>query len=141
MGDAAMVRLDTRPLRRSPAFRRLFLGQAISLLGTQISRVAVPLQVYAMTHSSLDVALIGLAGLLPLTLFGVYGGAIADRASRRRLVLICSTGSMLVSRTPAHGRDDRPADHGRTDARPDPMPGPIRSPPAQMRCAIGRVRG
>ncbi|MCU1392029.1 MAG: major facilitator superfamily 1 [Ilumatobacteraceae bacterium] len=88
---------DTTPLRESPAFRRLFIGQAISSMGTQVTQVAVALQVYEITHSSLDVGLVGLAALGPLIVFGLYGGAIADAVDRRRLVFITSTGEMVAS--------------------------------------------
>jgi MFS family permease len=57
----------------------------------------VPLQVYAITRSSLDVGLIGLAALVPLVVFGLYGGSIADAVDRRKLVLLTSTATMLVS--------------------------------------------
>jgi hypothetical protein len=57
----------------------------------------VPLQVYAITRSSLDVGLIGLAARVPLVVFGLYGGSIADAVDRRKLVLPTSTATMLVS--------------------------------------------
>ena len=88
---------DTTPLRESAAFRWLFTGQAVSQVGTQVTRVAVPLQVYAITRSSLDVGLIGLAGFLPLVVCGLYGGSIADAVDRRKLVLVTSTTAMVVS--------------------------------------------
>ena len=88
---------DITPLRESAAFRRLFAGQTVSLVGTQVTRVAVPLQVYGITRSSLDVGLIGLAGFVPLVVFGLYGGSIADAVDRRKLVLVTSTGTMLIS--------------------------------------------
>jgi MFS family permease len=88
---------DLTPLRESAAFRRLFAGQTVSLVGTQVTRVAVPLQMYAITHSSLDVGLVGLAAFVPLVVFGLYGGSIADAVDRRKLVLVTSTGTMLVS--------------------------------------------
>ncbi len=91
------VAADITPLRESAAFRRLFAGQTVSLVGTQVTRVAVPLQVYAITGSSLDVGLIGLAGFVPLVVFGLYGGSIADAVDRRKLVLVTSTATMLVS--------------------------------------------
>ncbi len=90
------VASDITPLRESVAFRRLFAGQVVSLVGTQVTRVAVPLQVYAITRSSLAVGLIGLAALVPLVVFGLYGGSIADAVDRRKLVLT-STATMLVS--------------------------------------------
>jgi Transmembrane secretion effector len=88
---------DITPLRESAPFRRLFAGQAVSVVGTQVTQVAVPLQVYSITGSSLYVGLIGLASFLPLLIFGLYGGSIADAVDRRKLVLVTSTGTMLVS--------------------------------------------
>ena len=88
---------DITPLRESVPFRRLFAGQTVSQIGTQVTRIAVPLQVYAITRSSLDVGLIGLAGFVPLVVFGLYGGAIADAVDRRKVVLLTSTGTVLVS--------------------------------------------
>jgi len=88
---------DITPLRESPPFRRLFFGQAVSAIGTQVTQVAVPLQVYAITHSSLDVGLIGLASFVPLVVFGLYGGAIADAVDRRNLLILTSTATMLLS--------------------------------------------
>src|SRR6202012_347868 len=78
--------LDTRPLS-VPAFRRVFAGQGASYIGTMVTEVAVPVQIYADTHSSLYVGLAGLAGLVPITVFGLYGGAVADAVDRRRLYL------------------------------------------------------
>ena len=88
---------DITPLRESAAFRRLFVGQAVSLVGAQVTQVAVPLQVYAITKSSLDVGLIGLASFFPLLVFGLYGGAIADAVDRRKLLVLTSTATMVVS--------------------------------------------
>jgi MFS family permease len=97
---AALLRrmtADVTPLRENRAFRWLYVGQAVSLAGTQVTQVAVPLQVYAITRSSLDVGLVGLAALVPLVLLGLYGGAIADAVEKRRLILTTSTGSAVVS--------------------------------------------
>jgi MFS family permease len=88
---------DLTPLRESAPFRRLFAGQTVSQVGTQVTRVAVPLQVYTITRSSLDVGLVGLAGFVPLVVFGLYGGSVADAVDRRKLVLLTSTATMLVS--------------------------------------------
>src|ERR1700742_496991 len=78
--------LDTRPLA-APASRRTFAGQGSSYIGTMVTEVAVPVQIYADSHSSLYVGLAGLAGLIPITVFGLYGGAVADAVDRRRLYL------------------------------------------------------
>lgn len=89
--------LDLAPLRRHPAYRRIYLAQVVSFLGTQVTAVAVPLQVYALTRSSLAVGLTGLVALVPLVAFGLFGGAIADAVDRRRLVLGTTLGLAAVS--------------------------------------------
>ncbi len=81
--------LDTRPLA-VPAYRRLWVGQAVSGVGLAVSVVAVSQQVWVLTHSSLWVGLIGLANLIPLVVFGLWGGAVADAVDRRRLLIVGS---------------------------------------------------
>ncbi len=89
--------LDVAPLRESPAFRRLLAGDAVSVIGTQVTTVAVPIQVYAQTRSPAAVGLVGLAGLVPLIVFGLYGGAIADAVDRRKLVLLTTVGQAALA--------------------------------------------
>ncbi|HKB30459.1 MAG TPA: MFS transporter [Streptosporangiaceae bacterium] len=95
------IAVNTEPLR-NPDFRRLFFGQGIAFIGFQVTAVAVPVQMYAITHSSLWVGLLGVAALVPLVAFGLYGGAIADVVDRRRLyvsascVLWAVTGAFLL---------------------------------------------
>jgi MFS family permease len=91
------VLVDTTPLRVCPDFRRLWIGQAVSFLGTQMSAAAVPFQVYRLTHSSLDVGLLGLVQLGPLLVAAVVGGAAADGHDKRRLLLVVTVASMLCS--------------------------------------------
>ena len=88
---------DIRPLQASPAYRRLFLGNAVSQLGQQMTNVAVAIQVYALTGSSFYVGLVGLFSLGPLVAFGLYGGAVADAVDRRSLALFASAGLWGVS--------------------------------------------
>ena len=101
---------DIRPLQVSPAYRRLFFGNAIGQLGQQMTNVAVAIQVYALTESSFYVGLVGLFGLGPLVVFGLYGGAIADAMDRRTLALLASAGlwgvSMLLAVQALLGIDD-----------------------------------
>ncbi|GAA0947721.1 MFS transporter [Nonomuraea longicatena] len=78
--------VDTRPLA-VPAYRRLWIGQAVSQLGSGATVVVVSQQVYDLTRSSLWVGLLGLAHLLPLIVFGLWGGAAADAADRRKVLL------------------------------------------------------
>jgi MFS family permease len=80
--------LDLTPLRNSPQYRRLYTAGFISMLGSQATYVAVPFQLRLLTHSTLDVGSIGLVELAPLVIFGLYGGVLADRMNRRRLILI-----------------------------------------------------
>ena len=79
--------LDISPLRRHRDFRLLFLGQFVSFFGSMITYVAVPYQVYELTKSSLLVGLLGTVQLVPLLLFGLWGGAYADAMDRRRLLI------------------------------------------------------
>lgn len=88
--------IDTRPLRIAP-FRRLVIGNGTAFIGSMLTQVAVPVQIYAISHSTLYVGLVGLAGLVPIVIFGLYGGAIADAVDRRALYLWSSIGSWLVT--------------------------------------------
>lgn len=81
------VLADITPLRESSDFRRLYLGQLVSFIGTQVTVVAVPYQVYQLTGSSLQVGLVSLAQLGPLIVGSLIGGAAADSVDRRRLLL------------------------------------------------------
>ena len=88
--------IDTTPLRNR-AYRRLFGGVAVTMLGQQMTLVAVPYQVYQLTGSSLMVGLTSVVALVPLVVFGLLGGAIADAMDRRRLMLITSVGAAVTS--------------------------------------------
>lgn len=88
---------DLTPLRTSADFRRLWIGNTISWVGQGMTALAISLQVYDLTHSSFSVGLVGLFSLVPLVVFGLYGGAIADTVDRRLLGLASSTGSWLLA--------------------------------------------
>ncbi|MFI9802327.1 MFS transporter [Streptomyces sp. NPDC052302] len=88
--------MDTRPLRR-PAYRRLWSSTIVTAVGSQLTAVAVPKQVYDITGSSAWVGAASLAGLVPLTVFALWGGAIADSMDRRRLLLITNIGIAVTS--------------------------------------------
>jgi MFS family permease len=80
--------IDLTPLRRSRDFRALIGGQLASVLGNQLTAVAVPYQVYELTRSSLDVGLVSLGAVLPLIIGSLIGGSVADAVDRRRLLLV-----------------------------------------------------
>lgn len=79
--------LDIGPLRHNTAFRRLFASQFISGLGTMVSYVAVPWQLYELTRSNAQVGLLGLVQLGPVVVCALLGGAVADRVDRKRLLM------------------------------------------------------
>lgn len=84
--------LDISPLRRNRDFRFIYFGQMVSFLGSMVSYVAIPYQVHALTRSSMLVGLLGIVQLVPVLGFGLFGGAVADRLDRRKLLI----GSELV---------------------------------------------
>ena len=79
---------DLTPLRTSRDFRVLFAGNSISYLGRQLTVVAIPFQVFTITHSSLAVGMVGLVTVVPLVTLSLAGGAIADAMDRRKLLLV-----------------------------------------------------
>jgi MFS family permease len=88
---AALVAIDVTPLRDYPDFRRLWTGQAITFIGSEVALVALPYQVYALTHSTLALGLFSLTSLVPLLTLTLAGGAIADAFDRRRMLLVTET--------------------------------------------------
>ncbi|MDQ1529074.1 MAG: hypothetical protein QOH77_864 [Actinomycetota bacterium] len=82
--------VDLSPLRESPAFTRLWLGGAISGVGSQMTIVAVGLQIYHLTGSTFSVALVGGIALVPMILSGLYGGMLADAFDRRLILFIAA---------------------------------------------------
>lgn len=88
--------MDTRPLRR-PAYRRLWSSTIVTAVGSQLTAVAVPEQIYDITGSSAWVGAAGLAGLLPLVVFALWGGAIVHSMDRRKLLLITNSGIAVTS--------------------------------------------
>jgi MFS family permease len=101
------ILVDITPLRESRDFRLLFSGQLISMLGTQLTVVAIPYQVYRMTHSSLQVGAISLAQLLPFIAGALLAGPMGDSLDRRRIMLwtagaLCVTSAGLAVNAAAH---------------------------------------
>ncbi len=80
--------VDTTPLAESADYRWLWSGHAVAIIGTQMTRVAVPYQVYVLTDSTLMVGLASLAQLIPLMVCSLFGGSIADAVDRRKLLII-----------------------------------------------------
>ena len=87
---------DTTPLR-TPDFRRLWLTGVVTVIGANLTIFAVPVQLYALTQSSAYVGLSGVFALVPLVVFGLWGGAWADAMDRRVLLIIASVGLAVAS--------------------------------------------
>jgi MFS family permease len=92
-----LATIDITPLRRHRDFRLLFIGRMVSFFGSMITVVAVPYQVYQLTHSVLLVGTLGLVELAALVGFAMLGGALADAADRRSMVLLSEVGLMIGS--------------------------------------------
>ncbi len=90
------MRIDISPLRTSRDFRLIFASGLVTYLGSMITYVALPFQVAQLTGSFLAVGLIGLAELVPLVLFGLYGGALADAVDRRVMVIATEAASAAL---------------------------------------------
>jgi MFS family permease len=87
---------DTRPLQ-DPHFRRLWIANIVTVVGAQLTVVAVPAQIYSITGSSAYVGLTGVFGLVPLIVFGLWGGALADVFDRRTLMIVTTIGLIVTS--------------------------------------------
>jgi MFS family permease len=90
-GYVARVAVDFSPLREYPDYRRLWIGQAVTFFGSEMALVALPFQIYQLTHSTLALGLFSFTSLVPLLTLTLAGGAIADAFDRRRMVLFTET--------------------------------------------------
>ena len=100
--------VDITPLRKYRHFRRLWAGQTVSGMGSQLTLVAVSFQAYGLTHSTLVVGLIGLAQLLPLLAGALWGGTLADAMDRRKVLILTqlamaiAVGGLVVNASFSH---------------------------------------
>ena len=91
------ILLDTAPLRHDRDYRWLWTGQVVSGMGNQITRLALPFQVYALTGSTLAIAALTVFQLVPILLFALVGGSLADAVDRRRMLIATQLGLALCS--------------------------------------------
>ncbi|WAB82930.1 MFS transporter [Microcella daejeonensis] len=80
--------VDLRPLTESPAFARMWIGATVTGIGSQMTIIAVGLDIYARTSSTLAVSLVAAFALVPMVVFGLYGGVLADSFDRRKVALL-----------------------------------------------------
>lgn len=93
--------VDLTPLRQSPAFARLWIGNSIAQIGSQMTVVAVGLHIYALTGSTLAVSFVALWALGPMILAGLVGGALSDMFDRRIVSLVAALAAWLAISTMA----------------------------------------
>ena len=93
----ANLAIDFSPLRRYPDFRRLWLSGLISYFGSMFTYVALPFQVKQLTDSYLAVGLIGLVEIIPLVIFGLYGGVLADHMDRKKMIWATEFAALFLS--------------------------------------------
>lgn len=89
--------LDVTPLRSSPPFRRLWIGQTLSGLGGQMTLIAVMFQVWQTTKSTTWTGAVGLAQAVPVVVLGLFAGSVVDRVDRRKFYLLATSGQAVCS--------------------------------------------
>ena len=89
--------IDFSPLKKYPDFRRLWLSGLISYFGSMFTYVALPFQVKQLTNSYLAVGLIGLVEIIPLVIFGLYGGVLADHMDRKKMIWATEAAALFLS--------------------------------------------
>src|SRR5512133_1937217 len=98
-GSAPRRLLERFPALQHRNFRLLWIGQIISVSGSQMQAVAINWQIYEKTGSPVMLGMVGLARVLPIVLFSLVGGVFADSFSRRRIMLLTQSVMMLVATT------------------------------------------
>jgi MFS family permease len=91
--------IDLTPLRKYPDFRYLWTSGFITYMGSMITYVAIPFQIKEITNSYVAVGISGVIEIVPLILFGLYGGALADAIDRKKLIWACEAASLLLVAT------------------------------------------
>ena len=89
--------LDTSPLRKYRELRLLFASGMITRLGSAMTMVALPFQIKVLTNSYVAVGLMGIVQLVPLIIFGLYGGVLADSVDRKKMILLAESSSLLMT--------------------------------------------
>ncbi len=96
MAKLSKYAIDLSPLRKYPDFRNLWAAGLISYLGSMITYVALPFQLKELTDSYLAVGLLGIIEITPLVIFGLYGGVLADRVDRKKMIWTTEAGALIL---------------------------------------------
>jgi MFS family permease len=92
----AKFAIDLTPLKKYPDFRNLWTAGLISYFGSMITYVALPFQLKELTGSYLAVGLLGVVEIVPLIIFGLYGGVLADSVDRKKMVWATEAGALVL---------------------------------------------
>jgi MFS family permease len=93
----AKFAIDLSPLKKYSELRLIFASGLITRFGSAMTMVALPFQIKELTHSYLDVGIIGGAEIIPLIIFGLYGGVLADAIDRKKMMVLAEIGSLALS--------------------------------------------
>lgn len=90
------IAIDLTPLKKYPDFRNLWVAGLVSYLGSMITYVALPFQLKEITGSYLAVGILGMIEIIPLIIFGLYGGVLADAVDRKKLIWATEAGALAI---------------------------------------------
>ena len=93
----ASLAMDLSPLKKYRDFRLIFTAGLFSYFGSMITFVALPFQVKELTNSFWAVGLIGMVEIIPLTIFGLYGGVLADHVDRKKMIWFTEFGTLIAT--------------------------------------------
>lgn len=99
-GSPSSTNLLNNAFARFPAlshrnFRLIWFGQMVSFAGTQMQSIAINWQIYLLTSSALFLGLVGISRLVPILIFSMFGGIVADTHDRRKIMFVTQTTMML----------------------------------------------
>ena len=89
--------IDLTPLRKYRDFRFIFTAGLFSYFGSMITFVALPFQIKELTGSYWMVGLIGVVEIIPLIIFGLYGGVLADHVDRKKMIWVNEFGTLIAT--------------------------------------------
>lgn len=89
--------IDISPLKKYPDFRNLWASGLISYLGSMVTYVAIPFQIKELTNSYVAVGIVGAIEIIPLIVFGLYGGVLADYVDRKKMVWATEAAALVLS--------------------------------------------
>jgi len=91
------IAVDLTPLKKYRELRLLFTSGLITRFGSMITYVALPFQIKELTNSYIAVGAMGAVEIIPLIIFSLYGGVLADAIDRKRMILMTEAVALIAS--------------------------------------------